>query len=144
MSLPSFCRYAFSFRWDCICTNSSMYLLKACRTIFTLIIVFHSGNCLLFTTGEWREDDGLFDAKWANQSYCNFPIITAVFLMIVSGIEIYRLSRIAMKDEEPSFLSLFLGVLFGITLCAMTVLSAIMITLGFIVWCSDMTLRFPS
>lgn len=55
-----------------------------------------------------------------------------------------RLSRIAIKQEEASFLSLFLGVFFGVILCTMTILSAVMITLGFIVWCSDMTQRFPS
>lgn len=55
-----------------------------------------------------------------------------------------RLSRIAFKQLEPSFLGLFLDVISSILLCSMTVIAAIMITLGFIVWCSDMTQRFPS
>lgn len=50
----------------------------------------------------------------------------------------------AYKEEESSFLGLFLDVMVGIIMLAMSVISAIMITLGFIVWCSDMTERFPS
>lgn len=48
------------------------------------------------------------------------------------------------KELESSFLGLFLDVVIGILLCGTTVIAAIMITLGFIVWCSGMTLRFPS
>lgn len=50
----------------------------------------------------------------------------------------------AYKEEESSFLGLFLDVMVGIIMLSMSVISAIMITLGFIVWCSDMTERFPS
>lgn len=49
-----------------------------------------------------------------------------------------------VKQLEASFLGLFLDVLFGITSCLMTFAAAIMITLGFISWCNDMTQRFPS
>lgn len=55
-----------------------------------------------------------------------------------------RLSRLAVKQEEPSFLSLFIGVVVAATLFTLTILAAINITLGFIVWCSNMTQRFPS
>lgn len=121
------------------------FILSLCIFV-PLSVHLHQFNhhCLLFTTGDWREDDGLFDAQWASQGYCNFPTVTGILAFLISGIEIYRLTRIVLKQEEPSFLSLFLGVFFGIILLAMTVLSAIMITFGFIVWCSQMTQRFPS
>jgi len=48
-----------------------------------------------------------------------------------------------MKDEE-SFIALFVDVVLGIWMLAMSILSAIFITLGFIVWCDGMTERFPS
>lgn len=48
------------------------------------------------------------------------------------------------KELESSFLGLFFDVLFGIFLCVGVLIAAIIITLGFIVWCSDMTQRFPS
>lgn len=46
--------------------------------------------------------------------------------------------------EEASFLSLFIDVVVGIWMLAFSILSAIMVTLGFIVWCDGMTERFPS
>lgn len=49
-----------------------------------------SGRCLLFATGDWNEDTGLFDVKWASKFYCNFTIVTGVFLFLVSSFEIYR------------------------------------------------------
>lgn len=57
----------------------------------TIIFYFFlSGHCLLFTTGNWREDNGLFDAQWANQVFCSFPIATGVLLFLISSVEIYR------------------------------------------------------
>jgi hypothetical protein len=43
-----------------------------------------------------------------------------------------------------SFLSAFVDVLGSIFLCAMTIVAALIITLGFLVWCDEMTKRFPS
>ncbi|XP_036322663.1 transmembrane protein 179 isoform X1 [Rhagoletis pomonella] len=101
---------------------------------------FH-GHCLLFTTGKWREEDGMFEALWSSTGFCNFPVFTAIFLFLISTMQIYRYSR--MKEDAP-FLSLFIDVVIGIWMLASSILSAIMITLGFIVWCDGMTERFPS
>lgn len=49
-----------------------------------------SRNCLLFSVGDWDENTGLFDVKWASKFYCNFTIVTGFFLMFVSAVEIYR------------------------------------------------------
>lgn len=103
-----------------------------------------SGHCLLFATGTWQESDGLFDVRWASETYCNYPILVGVALFIVSGVQIYRLAILVYRELESSFLALFFDVVFGITLCAMTIVAAIIITLGFMTWCSDMTERFPS
>uniref|UniRef100_A0A8D8ATG7 Transmembrane protein 179 n=1 Tax=Culex pipiens TaxID=7175 RepID=A0A8D8ATG7_CULPI len=103
-----------------------------------------SGHCLLFATGTWQESDGLFDVRWASETYCNYPILVGVALFVVSGVQIYRLAILVYRELESSFLALFFDVVFGITLCAMTIVAAIIITLGFMTWCSDMTERFPS
>ncbi|XP_053954770.1 transmembrane protein 179 [Anastrepha obliqua] len=100
-----------------------------------------SGHCLLFTTGKWREEDGMFEVKWSSTGFCHFPVLTAIFHFLISTVQIYRYSR--MKDEA-SFLSLFIDVVLGIWMLAFSILSAVMITLGFIVWCDGMTERFPS
>lgn len=122
-----------------------LFILSLCIiTPMSMNLHEFNGHCLLFATGNWREDDGLFNVSWASKGFCNFPIITGVFLLLVSVVQIYRLSRLAYKQEDSSFLGLFIDVVIGIHMLTMAVIAAIMITLGFIVWCSDMTQRFPS
>ncbi|XP_037815154.1 transmembrane protein 179 [Lucilia sericata] len=99
------------------------------------------GHCLLFTTGKWREEDGMFDPSWSSSGFCNFPLVTGIFMLIISCAQIYRYAR--MKDEE-GFLALFIDVVLSIWMLAMSIISSIMITLGFIVWCDGMTERFPT
>lgn len=48
------------------------------------------------------------------------------------------------KGTDSTFLSAFIDCVSGIILCGMTILAAIMITLGFMAWCDNMTQRFPS
>lgn len=48
------------------------------------------------------------------------------------------------KGTDSSFLSAFLDVLIGIILGGMIIIAALMITLGFMAWCENMTQRFPS
>ncbi|KAI9576955.1 transmembrane protein 179 [Glossina fuscipes] len=119
-----------------------LIILSLC-VIVPLSVNQHSfcGHCLLFTTGKWREADGMFDARWSSSGFCIFPLFTGVFIFIVSCGQIYRYAR--LKDEE-SFLALFIDVVLGIWSLAMSIISSIMITLGFIVWCDGMTERFPT
>lgn len=48
------------------------------------------------------------------------------------------------KGIDSSFLSAFIDVVSSMILCGMTIMAALMITLGFMVWCQNMTERFPS
>lgn len=74
-----------------IAAHVVVLILSLCIIIPMLYHVSEfNGNCLLFSTGTWSEDDGRFDIKWANKFYCNFTIITGFFLFQVSIIEIYR------------------------------------------------------
>lgn len=83
----------------------------------------------------------MFDPRWSSAGFCNVPLITGIFLFLISSMQIYRLVR--LKDEE-SFLALFIDVVLSIWMLAMTIISSVMITLGFIVWCDAMTERFPT
>lgn len=66
-------------------------ILSVCilGSMFTNVRDFN-GHCLLFSTGDWGENDGLFDVKWASKFNCNFHLITGFFLFFVSIVEIYR------------------------------------------------------
>jgi hypothetical protein len=99
---------------------------------------------LLFSGGQWQEDDGLLDISWASKFYCAFPIITGTLIFILSGIQIYRLTLLYHKEEDSSFLGLFMDSFLSLICCSMVLASAIFITLGFIVWCGLMNERFPS
>ncbi|KRT83407.1 hypothetical protein AMK59_4218 [Oryctes borbonicus] len=120
--------------------------------IFSLCIVIpmslhqdeFRGHCLLFSSGCWQETDGQLQVNWASQGYCNYTIFVGVILLLVSVAQIYRLSCFLRKGIDSSFLSAFIDVVCSMILCAMTIIAALMITLGFITWCDIMIQRFPS
>ncbi|KAK3922964.1 Transmembrane protein 179 [Frankliniella fusca] len=120
-------------------------ILSLCITV---PMSFHQdeflGHCLLFSTGEWREIDGQLVVNWASQAYCNYSIFVGVILFLASAIQIYRMSVYLYKGTDSSFLSAFTDVVGSLALCAMCFVTAVLITLGFTVWCQNMTLRFPS
>lgn len=113
-----------------------------CALILTIYLC--SGNCLLFSGGSWQEDDGLLNISWASKFYCVFPVITGFFIFVLSIVQIYRLTKLYHKEEDSSFLGLFLDASCSLLSCAMVLSSAILITLGFIRWCGLMNERFPS
>lgn len=94
--------------------------------------------------GDWDELDGLYHIKSTNASYCDFPIVTSIFVFIVSLVQIYRFSRLAYLKEDSRFLGLFLDVCFGTLMTIMTIVSAFFITLGFMRFCTAMTRSFQT
>uniref|UniRef100_A0A6B2E9Q4 Transmembrane protein 179 n=1 Tax=Phlebotomus kandelakii TaxID=1109342 RepID=A0A6B2E9Q4_9DIPT len=128
-----------------IAGNAVAFVLSLCILApLSLHVHEFNGKCLLFAHGTWGEDDGLFNVTWPSHINCSFPIATAVVLFFVSVIQIYRFARLSIKQEEASFLGLFLDVFFGFILSLLTIVSAMIITIGFMDWCSDITQRFPS
>ena len=102
------------------------------------------GHCLLFSTGTWQETDGQFVVNWASQAYCNYTIFIGLVLLLTSTVQIYRLSLLMYRGEDSSFLSAFIDVVSSIFLTTITLVAAIIVTLGFMTWCQCMTKRFPS
>ncbi|XP_011503817.1 PREDICTED: transmembrane protein 179 [Ceratosolen solmsi marchali] len=102
------------------------------------------GHCLLFSAGIWRESDGQFVADWASQMYCNYTIFVGLILFLTSAVQIYCLSMLMYKGEDSSFLSAFIDVITSIVLTSISLIAAVIVTLGFMTWCKNMTKRFPS
>ena len=48
------------------------------------------------------------------------------------------------KNKDSSFFSAFVDVISSIFMCSMTLTAALFITLGFNVWCGEMTKRFEN
>ncbi|KAL1460516.1 hypothetical protein WDU94_012493 [Cyamophila willieti] len=121
------------------------WILSLCIIIpMTLHQDEFKGHCLLFSTGVWQEADGQFLVSWASQAYCNYTIFVGVVLFVVSVIQIYRMYMYIHRDTDSSFLSAFVDVIGCLFLCTLTIIAALMITLGFMTWCQNMTERFPS
>ncbi|XP_014205819.1 transmembrane protein 179 [Copidosoma floridanum] len=102
------------------------------------------GHCLLFSTGNWRENDGQFVPDWSYKIYCNYTIMVGLIILFVTAIQIYRMSMLMYKGEDSSFLSAFIDVVTSIFITILTLIAAVIITLGFMTWCQCMTKRFPS
>lgn len=99
---------------------------------------------MLFSIGNWQETDGQLVVNWASQIYCNYTIFVGLILLITSIVQIYRLSMLMYRGEDSSFLSAFVDVVSSIFLTIITLIAAVLITLGFMKWCQCMMKRFPS
>ncbi|XP_065343523.1 transmembrane protein 179 [Cloeon dipterum] len=102
------------------------------------------GHCLLFSTGNWQETDGQFNVNWSPTIFCGYPIGLAAMAMGLCFIQLYRMSVYYYRGTDSSFLSAFIDVVVSIVMCVCLIGAALMVTLGFISWCQDMTERFPS
>lgn len=102
------------------------------------------GRCLLFSTGVWQEKDGQFRVNWASQAYCNFTIFVAVIMFVISLGQFVRFLKFFYKGRDSSFLSAFVDVIVCVFMCTMTLTAALFVTLGFKVWCEEMTRRFEN
>ncbi|KAG6442062.1 transmembrane protein 179 [Manduca sexta] len=102
-----------------------------------------NGHCLLFSHGDWQ-DSGQLSVEWASRAYCNYVILVGIIMFIVCSVQIYRLSMLMYRGEDSSFLSAFIEAVGCTALCLLAVLAALMVTLGFMTWCTNIVQRFPS
>jgi len=102
------------------------------------------GRCLLFSTGEWQETDGQFLVQWASQAYCNFTIFVAVIMFVISVIQFARFVKFLRRGRDSSFFSAFVDVLVCILMCIFVLIAGCFSSLGFNIWCGQMTQRFPT
>lgn len=83
-------------------------------------------------------------SKFTGKAKWNVYKISKIISKIWKFSLCHRMARLQLKKLDSSFLGLFVDTVLGFLCCVMTFGAAIMITLGFITWCSQMTLRFPS
>jgi len=116
----------------CICVPMSMHQDQ------------FKGHCLLFSTGVWQEKDGQLLVSWANQAYCNFTIFVAVIQFVISLFQFVRFLKFFYKGRDSTFLSAFVDVIVCAFMTIMTLTAALFVTLGFKVWCEEITKRFEN
>ncbi|CAG9789562.1 unnamed protein product [Diatraea saccharalis] len=103
-----------------------------------------NGHCLLFSKGEWQEVDGQLLVSWASRAYCDYVIVVGVLMFLVCLVQIYRMSLFLYRGQDSSFLSAFVEAVGCVALCAFVVTAAVVVTLGFMTWCTNIVQRFPS
>jgi len=145
----------------------SIILSLCCIVPLILNISDFKGHCLLFSSGEFLEVNGLFAAKWASFSSCSYTLIIGILLLIVSIVQLIRMSIFLYKGIDrcvffldkyvfyqsfyfmihlffSSFLSAFWDAVVSFILVLLTLIDAIIVTSGFSSWCSAVTQRFAS
>nr|CAG4638000.1 EOG090X0BKO [Chydorus sphaericus] len=125
----------------------TVYLLALVLALcITVPVIIHQkefkGHCLLFSRGTWRETDGQFVIKWATSGYCVFVSCVGVFSMVACLVQLRRLGGFLHRGADSSFLSAFVDSVGSAFLCFLSLAAAMIITLGFGTWCSDITQRF--
>eukprot|EP00096_Caligus_rogercresseyi_P008423 TRINITY_DN2718_c0_g1_i1.p1 TRINITY_DN2718_c0_g1~~TRINITY_DN2718_c0_g1_i1.p1 ORF type:complete len:299 (-),score=125.81 TRINITY_DN2718_c0_g1_i1:427-1323(-) len=121
----------------------ALWILSLCIVIpMSLHQDQFKGHCLLFSRGVWQKEDGQFLVDWASQAYCNYVIFVSVITFALSSFQIFRLGKLALKARDSSFFSAFMDVLLGALMAGLSLAAALFVTLGFKVWCDEITLRF--
>ncbi|CAH2983598.1 unnamed protein product [Chilo suppressalis] len=105
---------------------------------------YSSGHCLLFSKGVWQELDGQLLVSWASRVYCDYVIAVGVLMFLVCLVQIYRMSVFLYRGQDSSFLSAFVEAVCCVGWCALVVVAAVLVTLGFMTWCTNIVERFPS
>ncbi|CAH2983599.1 unnamed protein product [Chilo suppressalis] len=103
-----------------------------------------NGHCLLFSKGVWQELDGQLLVSWASRVYCDYVIAVGVLMFLVCLVQIYRMSVFLYRGQDSSFLSAFVEAVCCVGWCALVVVAAVLVTLGFMTWCTNIVERFPS
>ena len=57
-------------------------------------------KCLLFTTGEFREQDGQFVPDWASGAYCYYVILMAATLILIFIMQAVRTVVFIRHDTD--------------------------------------------
>nr|CAG4645749.1 EOG090X0BKO [Lynceus sp. MCZ IZ 141354] len=118
-------------------------VLSLCVTVpLSVHMSNFGGRCLLFSRGSWRETDGQFEVTWTSRGYCIFSIFVGVLLFVTSLVQLYRLAFFLLKGLDSSFLSAFVDSVTSTLFSILTLVAALFITLGFGIWCQDITQRF--
>ncbi|RWS07455.1 transmembrane protein 179-like protein [Dinothrombium tinctorium] len=120
-------------------------ILSLCVLIPMIFHVDHfRGHCLLYTTGDFIEEDGRFDPKWSCSVYCYLTMFIGLFSFICSLVQLVRMSIFISKGLDSSFLSAFGDVVLCVVFAISSLVNAILVSGGFSTWCSAVTQRFPS
>lgn len=88
-------------QWSQLTAHIALLIFASC-VLIPLCINFHQfGNhCLLFTGGEYLQDNGDFDPQWSSAGYCLYSIILSAVIILIALVQIVRISINITNNEE--------------------------------------------
>lgn len=125
------------------------YLVSVCLSFVVLVPMIlnlkdFKYKCLLFTTGDFREEDGQFVPVWASGIYCYYVILMAGTLILICLMQAVRTMFFIKHDTDTSFAGAFVEMLLCICTTLAALVAALFVTLGYEVWCDNITKRFAT
>ena len=100
-----------------------------------------SNHCLLFTTGKY-EDNGDYTPNWASLFYCYFANIVGAISILVAFFELVRTSIMLYRGTRETFAITFKMTLSALTMVVFVLISGILVSTGFAIWCNSVEERF--
>jgi hypothetical protein len=126
-----------------LCAAYSVCIILGVSFLVSLIdhLYSFSNHCLLFTTGKY-EDNGDFTPNWASPSFCYFSVIVAFVSVIVAFVELVKTSVMLYEGTRRTFAITFKMTFWSLLMVIIILVSGIIISAGFEVWCNAVEERF--
>lgn len=126
-----------------LCATYSVNIILGISFVISISnhIYSFSGHCLLFSTGKY-EDNGDFTPYWSSRFGCIFTILVAILSNAVASYELVNTSVMLYKGTRETFVIIFKKSFWALTVSTFILLSAIVISAGFAVWCRTVEERF--
>ncbi|KAH8031002.1 hypothetical protein HPB51_012470 [Rhipicephalus microplus] len=114
-------------------TQATCYTITLILSVCTVVpMAVHvskfDGHCLLYTTGTFDSDDGHFIARWASPFYCFFTLSVGGLMVVVSLIQLVRMSIFLYMGTDSSFLSAFLDSVVSVVVMPLVFTTSVLVS----------------
>lgn len=126
-----------------LCAAYSVNIILGVSFVISLTnhLYSFSGHCLLFTQGKY-EDNGDFTPEWATRFYCIFSLLVAGISIVIATYELVKTSVMLYKGTRETFAITFKMTFSALFLSTFILISGIIVSLGFAIWCNAVEERF--
>ncbi|GAB6024959.1 hypothetical protein CHUAL_010060 [Chamberlinius hualienensis] len=101
------------------------------------------GHCILFSNGT-RNESGYLNVTWASSAPCHYSLVVGLLMLAASLFMGNRLAKYLYRSSEGTFFTSFVDLVISSCLTVMTMVSAIVITLGFKAYCDTIISGYQS
>lgn len=126
-----------------LCAAYSVCIILGISFVVSIInhLYSFSNHCLLFTTGKYG-DNGQFTPDWSNPTFCYFSFSVASLSVVVALVELVKTFVMLYKGTRETFAITFKMTFSALVMVALILISGIIVSAGFEVWCNAVEERF--